>query len=149
MPNQWDMTPGLRSIPDSVEEFTGFCKKFDLLGGDLLGYGSVNEYEAGGTSTVRNVWLPTEYKHGRIPDTKHLLHSPEMMDWINRYRPSGAPVSRPELDARFDGDSSNILWAAEVSHGQTRHSRSPRLPRPSSMDEPTSQTKKPNANWMP
>jgi len=121
LPNQWDMTFCLHSIPDSVEEFTGFCKGGDITGGDFLGYGSVNHYKASGAAVVRNVWLPTAYKHGTIPDTKHLLNDSKMVDWISRYRPDEEPVSRPKLDAEFDGDSTNILWAAEVWFSIKKH----------------------------
>jgi hypothetical protein len=121
MPNQWDMTLRLHSIPDSVEEFTGFCKGLDLLGGDFLGCGPANHFKASGTAIVRNVWLPTEYKHGEIPNTKHLLNDPKMVDWINRYRPTNEPVARPKLDVQFDGDSSHILWAEEVWFSIKKH----------------------------
>ena len=121
LPNQWDMTLRLRTIPDSVEEFTGFCKKSDLLGGDFLGYGSANHFKAKGKAVVRNVWLPTEYKHGEIPNTKHLLNDPKMVDWINRYRPTNEPVAIPKLDMQFDGDSSHILWAADVWYSIKKH----------------------------
>jgi hypothetical protein len=121
LPNQWDMTFRLHSIPNSVEEFTGFCKHFDLSGGDFLGYGSANYYKATGTAVVRNVWLPTKYRHGSIPDTKHLLKDPKMVDWINRYRPTNDQVSRPELDVQFDGDSSHIIWAADVWFSIKKH----------------------------
>ena len=40
LPSVWDMNTRLHDIPDSVEEFIGFCKEKDLLGGDYLGYGS-------------------------------------------------------------------------------------------------------------
>jgi hypothetical protein len=121
LPHQWDMALRLHRIPDSVEEFTGFCKRFDLLGGDFLGYGSANHFKPAGAAVVRNVWLPTEYKHGEIPNTKHLLSDPQMVDWINRYRPSNEPVTRPQLDVFFEGDSSHILWAAEVWFSIKKH----------------------------
>jgi hypothetical protein len=121
LPNQWDMCFRLHSIPNSVEEFTGFCKRRDLLGGDFLGYGAANHFKSGGTAVVRNVWLPTKYKHGSIPDTKHLLNDPKMVDWIHRYRPSDEPVAKPKLDVQFDGDSSHILWAAEVWFSIKKH----------------------------
>jgi len=121
LPNQWDMTWRLRSIPDSVEEFTGFCMEWDILGGDWMGYGSANEFKATGSAAVRNVWLPTKYDHGYIPDTKHLLNDPQMVEWINRYRPDGKAVSRPSIDQEFEGDSSNILWAAEVWFDIKKH----------------------------
>src|SRR6185369_559442 len=90
LPNQWDMNFSLHTIPDSVEEFTGFCKGFDLLGGDFLGYGSVNYFKAQGSAVVRNVWLPTEYKHGQVPDTKSILSDPERVAWVNGYHPENA-----------------------------------------------------------
>jgi hypothetical protein len=121
LPNQWEMNFKLRTIPDSVEDFTGFCKKNDLLGGDYLGYGPANESEASGVAVVRNVWLPTEYDHGRIPDTKHLLRSPAMKDWINRYRASKEPVVYLKLDVAFPGDSRHILWAADVWYSIKKH----------------------------
>jgi hypothetical protein len=121
LPNQWDMSFRLRSIPDSVEEFTGFCKGRDLLGGDFLGYGPVNQYQPNGKAVVRNVWLPTEYKHGSIPDTKHLLQSQEIRDWINNYRPADELIVTPELDRQFDSDSSHILWAADVWYSIKKH----------------------------
>ena len=121
LPNQWDMNLRLRTIPDSVEEFTGFCKEYDLLGGDFLGYGSANEFKSAGRAVVRNVWLPTEYKHGEIPNTKHLLNDAKMVEWINRYRPATEPVVTPKLDVQFDGDSSHILWAADVWYSIKKH----------------------------
>jgi hypothetical protein len=121
LPNQWDMSFRLHTIPNSVEEFTGFCKQKDLLGGDFLGYGSQNYFKPSGTAVVRNVWLPSNYKHGTIPDTKHLLDDPKMVEWIDRYRPTEEQVSRPKLDARFEGDSSHILWAADVWFSIKKH----------------------------
>ena len=121
LPNQWDMTLRLRTIPDSVEEFTGFCKEHDLLGGDFLGYGPANHFKSSGKAVVRNVWLPTEYKHGEIPNTKHLLKSQQIKDWINNYRPAPEPIITPKLDVQFDADSSHILWAADVWYSIKKH----------------------------
>jgi len=121
LPNQWEMSFRLRVIPDSVEEFTGFCKGADLLGGDMLGYGSINEYAASGIAKVRNVWLPEEYKHGKIPDTKHLLHSPAMREWISNFKPANKSRETLRLDATLDGDARHILWAADVWFSIKRH----------------------------
>jgi hypothetical protein len=121
LPNQWDMFFKLREIPNSVEEFTGFCKTKDLLGGDFLGYGSINEYKPMDKAVVRNVWLPSSYKHGEIPDTRHLLQSRQVMDWINNYQPSDKPVDRPKSDAKLEGNTGHILWAAEVWYCVKKH----------------------------
>lgn len=121
LPSQWSMNGKLRAIPDTVEDFTGFCKGRDLLGGEFLGYGPLNEYYAKGTAHVRNVWLPSYYRHGHIPDTVHLLQSPEMRDWINNYRPPDKLVDRPKLEVKFAGDSKYILWAADVWYSLKKH----------------------------
>lgn len=117
LPNQWDMIGSLRTIPDSVEEFTCFYKRNDLLGGDFLGYGSANHSHAEDTAVVRNVRLPTHYKHGSVPDTRHLLASPVIRDWINNYDPARPPDTEPE----FDQPSHNILWAADVWYSLKKH----------------------------
>jgi len=121
LPNQWDMNLRLRTVPDSVEEFTGFCKRHDLLGGDFLGYGPANQFKSSGKAVVRNVWLPTEYKHGEIPNTRHLLKSQPIRDWINHYRPAPETIVTPKLDAPFDADSAHILWAADVWYSIKKH----------------------------
>ena len=121
LPNQWDMSFRLRDIPDSVDEFTGFCKGRDLLGGDMLGYGSINEYKATGKAKVRNVWLPDDYRHGKIPDTKHLLESPAMREWINNFKPENSARETLKLDTTFDGDARHILWAADVWFSIKKH----------------------------
>lgn len=121
LPNQWDMCLKLRDVPDSVEEFTGFYKGKDLLGGDFLGYGSANHFHATGTAVVRNVRLPSSYRHGAIPDTKHLLKSQEIRDWINAYQPGHGPLETPKLDFSFDADSKHILWAADVWYSIKKH----------------------------
>lgn len=116
-PNQWSMIGRLRRIPDSVEEFTGFYKNLDLLGGDFLGFGPMNRYEANGTASVRNVRLPTGYNHVTLPVTSHLAESEAMRDWINNY----TPADEPELTVEFETPSTNILWAADVWHSIKKH----------------------------
>lgn len=121
LPNQWEMNLKLRSIPDSVEDFTGFCKERDILGGDYLGYGPANLFKASGKAKVRNVWLPAEYSHGAMPDTSHLLQNPAIVEWLDRYQPSPEYESAPKLDVQFAGNTRNILWAAEVWHSIKKH----------------------------
>jgi hypothetical protein len=113
LPNQWDMTFRLRTIPDSAVEFVGFCKENDLLGGEFYGYGAANEYKSAGRAIVHNVWLPKNYNHGSIPYTTHLLSEPAMVDWINDYHPADEFATEPQVDTEFVQNSKNILWAAE------------------------------------
>jgi hypothetical protein len=121
LPHQWDMNTRLRKIPDSVEEFTGFHKGLDPLGGDFLGYGPANNYKPTGKAVVRNVRLPSAYWHSTIPNTQHLVKSQKIKDWINQYRPTGKPLDTPSLDVEFDSDTSNILWAADVWFSIKKH----------------------------
>jgi hypothetical protein len=115
--NQWSMNGKLRSIPDSVEEFTGFYMGLDIAGGDLLGFGSMNKFKANGKANVRNVRLPLGYNHITVPGTKHLAESREIRDWINNYIPS----EEPELTVTFQSSSKHILWAADVWHSIKKH----------------------------
>lgn len=115
--NQWSMNGKLRSIPDSVEEFTGFYMGLDIAGGDLLGFGSMNKFKANGKARVRNVKLPLGYSHITVPDTRHLAGSTEIRDWINNYIPS----EEPKLTVTFESSSKHILWAADVWHSIKKH----------------------------
>jgi hypothetical protein len=104
-------------VPDSVIDFTGFYMGMDLLGGDLLGFGSGNQYAPIGAARVRNVRLPTGSNHFNIPSTQHLLENSQMTEWIYNYIPS----EEPTLDIEFGSDSSHILWAADVWHSIRKH----------------------------
>ena len=119
LPNQWDMNFRLRTIPDSVEEFTGFYKGMDLLGGDWLGYGEMNHFQASGHAMVRNVRLPTRDRHGKTPATDHLLKSQQIKDWINKYKPVATP--NEDVDVQFDSNSDHILFAADVWFSVKKH----------------------------
>jgi hypothetical protein len=111
----------LRKVPDSVQDFTGFFKGNDLLGGDFLGYGPANYFHAMNKASVRNVILPSTYRHGAIPDTKHLLKSQPVKDWINQYHPADKWSDTPQPDATLASDNSNILWAADVWYSIKKH----------------------------
>ncbi len=117
LPNQWKMMRKLRRVPDSVIDFTGFYMGMDLLGGDLMGFGSGNLYEPSGDARVRNVRLPTGSNHFNVPSTRHLLESRQITEWIYNY----IPTDEPKLDVVFDSDSSHILWAADVWHSIKKH----------------------------
>jgi hypothetical protein len=118
-PNEWDMNGRLRKIPDSAEEFTGFHKGMDLLGGDYLGYGSANDYRPTGSAEVRNVQLPAGSAHGWIPDANPLLKRHEITDWINNYQPGDSATNGSSLN--FGSKNGRVLWAAEVWHGIKKH----------------------------
>jgi hypothetical protein len=117
LPNQWEMMSKLRTIPDAVEEFTGYYMGMDIFGGDLLGFGPANKYEANGNAVIRNVRLPSSYSHVIIPVTRHLAKNQDTRDWINNYVPS----EEPQLTGEFSSSTVNILWAADVWHSIKKH----------------------------
>lgn len=119
LPNQLDMNFRLRTVPDTVEEFTGFYKGNDLLGGDLLGYGSLNFFHASGHAAVRNVRLPTFDQHGKTPNAVHLLKSKQIRAWLNDYTPIATP--NEDITVQFDQDSKHILFAADVWYSVKKH----------------------------
>lgn len=117
MPNTWSLTGKLRDIPESTDAFTGYYMGMDLTGGDLAGFGSANHYKTDGHAIIRNVQLPTGYPHASVPDSEHLLASPEIIDWINAY----TPTNQPTLDVEFDSNSDHILYAADAWHDIKKH----------------------------
>ncbi|MGL6113287.1 MAG: hypothetical protein ACRC2B_24610 [Rubrivivax sp.] len=114
LPNQWSMVRRLRSIPDSVEEFTGYALALDLIAWDLPGAGA--NYQANGTAKVRNVELPMNYSHVFVAATSHLARDPVMREWINAYAPGRA--SEPPASTQ---SSDNSLWAADVWYSIKKH----------------------------
>ncbi len=118
LPNQWDIMFSLRSIPDTVDEFTGFYIRMDLLGGDYLGYGSANHYRALGSAKVRNVELPAHSlrTHALTPEIERLLSNPRAIEWINNYVPSSKPVEPLDIKS-----SEGIIFGADVWKSVKRH----------------------------
>jgi pimeloyl-ACP methyl ester carboxylesterase len=121
VPNEWDMNGKLRSIPDSVEEFVGFQKGMDLLGGDYLGFGPANDYHAIGQACVRNVRLPSACSHSEILYVRGLLEDQELKNWINEYRPTSATGDSQPPEGGFRSKQGRTLWAAEVWYGIKKH----------------------------
>ena len=112
LPNQWSMAGRLRSIPDSVDDFTGFVLGVDLIAWDLPGVGAT--YRAQGSAQVRNVELPTDYSHVFVVATSALARDPAMREWLNAY----VPGRTAELPANARS-TENSLWAAVALNGLT------------------------------
>ena len=108
---QWTILPHLRTIPDSVSEFTGFDLPNDPIAGNLLG---ISPYVAAGTARVRNVILPPEYSHVRLPLVDHLSNDPALRAWIDAWYP-GSQAALPA------GDTENIVHAADLWYSIKRH----------------------------
>ncbi len=111
-PAHWGMAARLRSIPNTVDEFTGFVIAFDPIA--LTGAGAGSAYEHNGTAAVRNVELPATYSHVFVPVTQSLAADPAMRDWLNAYAP-GRDNGEPP------GSASNALFAADVWFSIKKH----------------------------
>jgi hypothetical protein len=107
LPNQWSMAGRLRTIPDTVEEFTGYAIAVDLWAWTFPGDPG-SKYANGGKAHIRNVTLPAGYNHVLVPVTHDLAGDPVSRRWIDAYAPGTAAPEQPE------GTGDNLLWAADV-----------------------------------
>ena len=110
MINQWSMLDKLQSIPDTVDEFTGFTVGIDLIGGDT-------HYHPSDRAAVRNVALPITYNHIFVPAVASLADEAVVRDWINAFVPGDGrdPSALP-------GDApQHVLWAADVWYSIKKH----------------------------
>jgi len=117
-PAHWGMAQRLHTIPNTVEDFTGFSIDNDLIAWTFPGPENATLYRHNGTAQVRNVTLPETYSHVFVPVTQALAADPKMRDWLNAYVP-GADNGQPP-GAR-DGHDNNALWAADVWFSIKKH----------------------------
>ena len=117
LPNHWIIAGRIRSIPDTVDEFVGYRIGLDLVAWDAPGLEAIKTFYPNGKATVRNVTLPAEYSHVFVPVTSGLADTPAMRAWINDYNPS----VRSEEPPPQEGDTANVIFAAEVWHSVKRH----------------------------
>jgi len=116
LPNQWNMIGRLQTIPDSVDEFTGFLIALDMVAWTVPGV-EENSYHANGSAKVRNVELPATYNHIAVPVTDHLPRDPKTHAWIDAYFP-GSDADPSDLP----GDAAlHVLWAADVWYSIKKH----------------------------
>jgi len=111
MLGQWSMLSRLRRIPDSVDEFAGFILPHDPIAGNVQGG---EPYAAVDRAHVRNVVLPDSYHHLTLPRVAHLAADPAIRAWIDAWSPD---ASRPLPD----GDTSNLVQAADIWYSVKRH----------------------------
>jgi hypothetical protein len=117
LPNQWSMVHRLRTVPDTVDDFTGFSINGDIIALSFAGARGASEFHANGKAKVRNVFLPGSYNHVVIPATRHLTASEAMRDWLNAYVPD-----RPgQAEAIPPDDNSGALWAGDVWYSIKKH----------------------------
>ena len=112
---QWDMMGKLRAIPDTVEDFTGFSIDWDMIAGTPPGS---EEYHADGSAHVRNVELPAQTSHIRMPRTRYLTGNPATRAWIDEYDPATPPPALPEGPGI---DAANIVHAADIWYSVKKH----------------------------
>jgi hypothetical protein len=117
LPNQWDMLFRLRTIPNTVDEFTGFSIQGDMVAWTLPGTSAANEYRRGGEAQVRNVVLPITYNHIMVPVTHALATDTATRNWINAYVPRDG--AQPDVPDGIIGY--NVLWAADVWFSIKKH----------------------------
>ena len=109
-------------LPHRVCPKCGFYKGRDLLGGDMWGYGGLNYFHAAGTAKVRNIELPASWKHGAVPDTKHLLKSQAIIDEINNYVPRPDPeLHIPANHETMKPETLHLAWAEDVWYSIKKH----------------------------
>jgi hypothetical protein len=117
-PVHWGMAQRLHTIPNTVEDFTGFSIDNDLIAWTFPGPEIAHLYHHNGTAAVRNVTLPGSYSHVFVPVTQALAADPTMRDWLNAYVP-GADNGKPP--GTGDGRDNNALWAADVWFSIKKH----------------------------
>lgn len=110
---QWTMLGKLRSIPDSVEEFTGFTIRWDPIAGTFAGG---EPYRATGGAEVRNVELPAATSHIGLPNTLELALQATTRAWIDGYRPGEPPPPATE-----GVDTGNLVLAADIWYSVKKH----------------------------
>lgn len=111
MPNQWSMYQRLYSVPDTVDEFTGYAIASDIFA-LAPGRDEKNLFRPNGHAQVRNVTLPAAYEHITLPAIQSLLDDQELRSWITAYAPDGRPPPESRLA---------VLWAADVWHSVKKH----------------------------
>lgn len=109
--NQWDVVFRLRTIPDTVEEFSGFYLKWDSAGADFFGLvDAPNRYEPAGSARVRTMEL-SGGNHYSVLDIKHLADRPETRPWVSNYRPDKGEAANDEIIKReFNISLAGDLW---------------------------------------
>jgi pimeloyl-ACP methyl ester carboxylesterase len=107
LPNQWSLLGKLRTIPDTVEEFTGYSIDVDFWAWTVPGVDATRKFANGGAARVRNVTLPAGMAHVTAPVTSELPEKPAVRAWIEAYTPGTAVPPPPDSE-------SNVLWAADV-----------------------------------
>jgi len=110
LPNQWENLATLWTIPENVDQFTGYFISGDFIALSFPDTLLDSQYVGSGKVLVRNVILPANYSHITAASTRELARIAEVRDWINAFVPGkGADPSGLPGDAPL-----HVLWAADV-----------------------------------
>lgn len=112
LPNQWTLAGKLRSIPDTVEDFTGYAIDLDLWAWTVPGVAEGRDFANGGQAHVRNVLLSAGNNHVTIPATDGLLHDPATRAWIDAYFP-GTQAARPPRSPENLEFAADVWWSVK------------------------------------
>ena len=107
LPNQWSLIGKLRTIPDNVEEFTGYWIDVDLWAWTLPGTENERDFRGSDKVRIRNVTLSAANNHVFLPASADVAGMPEERAWIDGYLPGTEVPAPPDAPA-------NILWLADV-----------------------------------
>jgi hypothetical protein len=116
LPNQWSMIGRVHTIPDSVDDFTGFSVGLDIMAWTVPGIKATTEFEHNGTARVRSITLPLTYNHLTVTYVDALATHEAARAWIEDYVP-GETTSDPPSEPVGYG----ILWAADVWYSVKKH----------------------------
>jgi len=108
---QWDMLARLRSVPDTVQEFSGYFIAWDPIAGTGPNAARDDPYRASGDARVRTVMLPASYGHLSLPLTRHLAEQRATRDWVDRFDPRVQATAPPDIPG---ADLRNIVHAADI-----------------------------------
>jgi hypothetical protein len=117
LPVHWMVVSRVRTIPDTVDDFTGFRIGVDFFAMDAPGLEGLKSFHASGKAVVRNVTLPAEYSHVFVPATADLAKDPAMRLWLDAYDPNDEAHRAPVPDP----NAHNVLWAADVWYSIKKH----------------------------
>ena len=117
-PAHWGMAQRLHTIPNTVEDFTGYAIEYDLIAWTFPGRDRADLYTHNGTAMVRNVTLPGSYNHIFVPVTQALAADPKMRAWLNAFAPDADNGQPPGAN---DGRDNNAFWAADVWFSIKKH----------------------------
>lgn len=120
---QLDMLERLRSVPDSVQEFSGYFIAWDPIAGTGPNAARDDPYRASGSASVRNLMLPAAYSHLTLPLAMHLAADPATRRWIEEFDPAAFDLHEPGAlpPTLAAADLRNLLHAADIWFSIKKH----------------------------